>query len=101
MFVCLGIGSFFEIGSDETFGFSVGFWGLWPCGGVLNAPCFQSLTVTFFVSDTIVGHDALHVHAVFSELFHCVSGEDERAVSGLIGEYFRVGQTRMVVDGDV
>ena len=68
---------FFDRGSDESLGFSVGFWGVGFGSDVLNAPSFQYFFVAFFVAHAVIGHDALYANAVLFEASDSAFGEGE------------------------
>ena len=68
---------------------------------MLDAPRFQSVAVAFFVSNAVVGHDALGGYPVFCEPFHRIAGKNERGIAGFVRHDLAVGHARVVVDGDM
>lgn len=94
-----GIGPFAQACLDEALGFAVGFRRIGPGAQMLDPEQAQRLGVAEgSEADAVVGHDALDVDAEASKE---TQGVEEKAQAGgafFVGQDFRVGEARMVVD---
>src|SRR5579863_3820126 len=97
--VSAGIGPFAQACLDEALSFAIGSRGIGPGAQMLDPEQTQRFAVAAGAeARTVVGHDAVNPDA---EVAKESQGVEEKAQAGrafLVGQDFRVGEARMVVD---
>jgi len=96
------VGPAVEQGADEALGFPVGLRSARPCAGVVDAePSGGERVAGRTVGGAVVGEDALDLDAVAGKEDDGAVEKAGRGRGPFVGEDFGVGETAVVVDGDV
>src|SRR5262245_30668150 len=96
------VGPAVEQGADEALGFPVGLRSARPCAGVVDAePSAGERVAGRTVGGAVVGEDALDLDAVAGKEDDGAVEKAGRGRGPFVGEDFGVGETAVVVDGDV
>ena len=96
------VGPAVEQGADEAFGFAVGLWAPRSRAEMADPEAAAGEGVDGGdVGAAVVGEDAFDLDAVAGEEGECALEEADRGGGFFVGEDFGVGETAVVVDGDV